>query len=133
MIAEVDEIVNYACWDVNTTPDTVPTPIKQTPPIYPGSAKKEKIAAEITIHFLVTKEGLCEDLVIKQEKYFFTRNSGEEISEATKELFRQSVLTAVAKWVFQPATVNEESVRCLVRIKIPFLLDEEESEQVDLP
>lgn len=85
------------------------TALVKIPPVYPGRAKRRGIQGSVTVEFLVTSQGLVDQVkVIKAEP---------------EKIFNRSVINCVSRWKFRPGTVEGIPVPTLARTTIRFELE----------
>lgn len=95
--------------------DEPPRVMKKIDPIYPYSAKRRRIQGEVTLRFIVTKEGeVVKPAVVKGEP---------------PGVFDESALRAIVKWQFKPAIKDGEAVDVL--IIAPFRFDLIDTETIE--
>jgi len=85
------------------------TPLAQVPPVYPLRAKRMGIQGWVKVKFLVTEQGLVDQIEI--------------IESEPEKIFDQSVFRCVSLWRFKPGTVQGEAVKTWVKTTIRFKLE----------
>lgn len=79
-----------------------------SPPAYPGLARKRGLEGKVVLHVLVNKEGRVDDLEIEVSSGF--------------TLLDRAAEKAVRKWLFEPARKGAEKVTMWVRVPVSFKL-----------
>ena len=79
-----------------------------TPPTYPGLARKRGQEGTVILQVLVNREGRVDDLKID--------------TSSNLTLLDRAAVTAVRKWSFEPGRRGEESVPMWVRVPVTFKL-----------
>jgi len=79
-----------------------------TPPPYPGLARKRGQEGTVILQVLVSKEGRVNDLQIESSSGF--------------RLLDRAAAKAVQKWLFEPGQLDEERVEMWVKVPITFHL-----------
>ena len=87
--------------------DKRPSPIFQTAPVFPHLPNLRITKGEAVVHFIINKEGRVEQA---------------QCSSATNQVFAKSAITALVRSQWNPATLNDAPVNCLVKQKITFEL-----------
>jgi protein TonB len=90
--------------------DKIPVPRYKKPPVYPYRAKRMGIEGEVSISFVVHRDGSVSDIKILKAK--------------PEGIFEQSVMDAVSSWKYSPGELMGENVKTLVRTNIVFKLEE---------
>lgn len=85
------------------------TPLAQVPPIYPLRAKRLGIEGWVKVKFMVSDQGMVEDIQI--------------LDAEPEKVFNESVIRCVSSWRFKPGTVHGEPVDTWVATTIRFELD----------
>lgn len=88
--------------------DRIPSKIAGAPPRYPGWARRAGLEATVTLRFVVTAEGVVEDINIHDLE-------GDE-------RFGNEAVKAVAAWRFEPALKAGKRVACWCFQKVSFKL-----------
>ncbi len=89
-------------------PDAPPRAIKQEPPVYPRFALAAAVIGNVTLDFVVDREGNVESV---------------HVAESNNPFFERPAMDAVLKWKFTPAMKAGKPVKTRARITIPFRLD----------
>ena len=89
--------------------DRIPVPKFKRQPVYPYRAKRMGIEGEVSISFIVDKEGKVSDIKI--------------IEAVPKGIFEKSVIESVSSWRYAPGELMGKNVRTLVKTKIIFKLE----------
>ena len=79
------------------------------PPIYPIRATRRGIEGFVTVEFLVTDQGLVQEITI--------------IEADPENIFDKSVIQCVSQWKFKPGTVDNIPVATLAQTTIRFKLE----------
>ena len=86
-----------------------PRATRQGAPRYPFELRRANVEGEATIYFIVTRSGeVAQALAVK----------------ATDERFGEAAREAIAKWRFEPASVNGQPVNCAMMVPIVFSLNQ---------
>lgn len=88
-----------------------PEILHRTEPIYPESAKKDKLAGTAIVQIVIDKEGKVQDPAVKS-------SSGHDVLD-------KAVLEALPNWTFKPATLHGEPVAVKYFMVFKFDPDEE--------
>ena len=86
---------------------TPPVAVKRVDPLHPAILRNEGVDGKATVIFLVSAEGLPEDVTV---------------FSATHREFGESLARAIAQWRFKPATFAGEPVAARVRLLAHFSL-----------
>src|SRR5579884_2300253 len=86
---------------------TAPRSIYTVDPQYPESARRDGIQGTVVLQVKVSKEGRASDIKVVQ-------SVGHGLDEAA--------INAVARWKYQPATLNGEPVEVLTKVEVNFRL-----------
>ncbi len=89
--------------------DSPLTALVKIPPVYPVRAKRRSIQGYATVEFIVTTQGLVEEVKI--------------IKAEPEKIFDHSVFNCVSRWKFNPGTVEGIPVSTLARTTIRFELE----------
>ncbi|MBE9520121.1 MAG: energy transducer TonB, partial [Proteobacteria bacterium] len=79
-----------------------------TPPTYPGLARKRGQEGTVVLQVLVNREGRVDDLKID--------------TSSNSTLLDRAALAAVKKWLFEPGIRDEERVGMWVKVPVTFKL-----------
>ncbi|MFO7821370.1 MAG: energy transducer TonB [Lentisphaeria bacterium] len=90
--------------------DKAPTPIMQSPPFYPFSARSRGIEGYVKVRFVVTPEGNVQNLKV--------------LNSSPPGIFNEVARQAVEKWQFEAGEKNGEPVYALMELKIRFELED---------
>lgn len=85
------------------------TVLSRIPPIYPFKAKNRGIEGWVDVEFVVTEQGLVEQLNI--------------IEAQPEKIFDKNVIQCLSAWRFKPGTISGEPVKTRVRTRIRFELN----------
>lgn len=100
--------------NVGLQPGTIQTASPQyqlnSPPSYPGLARKRGQEGTVLLQVLVNKEGRVDDLEIEVSSGF--------------ALLDRAAETAVRKWLFDPAVSGQQKISMWVRVPVTFRLRE---------
>jgi len=88
--------------------DASPTPVVQTQPSYPYTAKRRGTEGFVQLRFVVTGDGRVRDPKV--------------VASEPESVFDQAALNCVRNWRFKPGEKNGEKVSTYVEIKIRFRL-----------
>jgi periplasmic protein TonB len=84
-------------------------PLAKVAPVYPLHAARRGIEGKVRVQFLVTAEGMVQDIKILDAK--------------PEKVFDQSVIDCVSRWRFQPGRVQGIPVATLAQTTIKFQLE----------
>lgn len=87
-----------------------PKALATTPPVYPESAKTDKIEGIVIVQTVITEEGKVTNATVSK-------------SSGNAEL-DQSAVDAVSTWTFRPATLKGKPVAVNYTVTINFTLDD---------
>ena len=79
-----------------------------SPPLYPGLARKRGQAGTVVLQVLVNRQGRVDDLKVEVSSSF--------------SLLDRAALAAVNKWSFEPGRQNGEAISMWVRVPVTFRL-----------
>lgn len=82
-----------------------PNPVKQIPPTYPPSLKRQKIKGTVVVMFVVDKNGNV---------------IAPKVERSTHPDFNRPALDAIRRWKFTPGKKAGEAVKVRVRIPLVF-------------
>ena len=85
--------------------------LTRIPPVYPISAKQQKIEGYVRVQFVVNIHGTVENVIIIESK--------------PPEVFDQSVIRCVSGWRFEAGTVEGEPVNTLAETTVSFELEQD--------
>ena len=91
-----------------------PVKIESPAPVYPPELKKERVEGQVIAHTVITEEGRVESV---------------EILETPRPEFGDAVRESLAKWKFEPATLDGEPVSVFYQLTINFRLTPAGSEK----
>lgn len=89
----------------STVLNSDPIPISREAPRYPIMAKADGIEGYVIARFVVDELGKVDSVWIQ---------------ESSSSIFEKSVIEAIKKWSFKPATKNNKNVKAVISVKIPF-------------
>jgi protein TonB len=92
--------------------DKIPVPKYKKPPVYPHRAKRMGIEGQVSISFIVHKNGSISDITI--------------LKAEPEGVFEQSVMEAVSSWEYSPGELMGENVKTLVSTVVIFKLEGKE-------
>jgi TonB family protein len=84
-----------------------PKPVSKVQPVYPETARKEKVTGLVVLETIISDTGKVEDITVVD-------SPDERLSEAAK--------TAVKQWIFEPALCEGEPVGVYFNLTIKFAL-----------
>lgn len=88
--------------------DRAPTPLSQTQPSYPFSARTKGLEGYVNVEIVVNKNGKVEQ--------------AKAVNAEPTDVFNKAALRAVKNWTFRPGRKNNKPVRSRVKVKIRFRL-----------
>ena len=88
--------------------DTNVKPTLRIPPVYPQRALRSGIEGVVTVEFTITTDGSVKD--------------AEVVKAKPPKIFNRAVLTAIAKWKFNPDIVNGKAVEKRARQDVKFTI-----------
>ncbi len=88
--------------------DTNVKPTLRIPPVYPPRALRSGIEGVVTVEFTITADGSVKD--------------AEVVKAKPPKIFNKAVLTAIAKWKFNPDIVNGKPVAKRARQDVKFTI-----------
>jgi TonB family protein len=86
--------------------DSIPQPLSQRPPLYPGSAEGKMDKGSAVVEFLIQEDG-----AVRLPR----------IVKASRPEFGYAAVEAVASWIFSPPTVHGKAVVARARMPIDFV------------
>ena len=87
-----------------------PEALHTTPPVYPESAKKDKLEGTVVVKTVIDEQGKVQDPAVET-------SSGHEVLD-------QAALDAVSTWTFKPATLKGKPVSVIYSITVRFAADD---------
>jgi len=90
--------------------DKAPTPLSQTQPSYPFSARTKGLEGYVNVEIVVNKNGQVEQ--------------AKAVNAEPPDVFDKAAIRAVKNWTFKPGRKNNKPVRSRVKVKIRFRLQE---------
>ncbi len=85
------------------------TVLSRIPPVYPFKAKRRGIEGWVDVEFVVTDQGLVEEIKV--------------IAAQPEKIFNKNVIQCLSAWRFKPGTILGETVRTRARTRIRFELN----------
>lgn len=97
--------------NIASSPDQPPSVIRIVEATTPEAAQKANIKVEVTVSFLVNKEGNVEDASIARIKLYKGDTGKYNIVDTIGYGITEATLSAALQWKFRPARNNGDTVR----------------------
>jgi protein TonB len=89
--------------------EAIPVYRSNPPPEYPAIARRRGYEGIVLVEVLVSREGRVQELRLSQSSGY--------------SMLDQAAMASMKRWLFEPATINEEKVEMWVKVPVRFRLE----------